>query len=84
MVRTTLAEAAARYAAEEPRGEFVLVVEGAPASDEPEMSREAAMALLQKYRGEGRSLKEAARLAAAESGFSKNELYALAVSQTAQ
>lgn len=84
VVRTTLAEAAARYAAEEPRGEFVLVVEGAPASDEPEMSREAAMALLQKYRGEGRSLKEAARLAAAESGFSKNELYALAVSQTAQ
>jgi hypothetical protein len=31
------------------------------------------------YRAEGRSLRESARLAAAETGYSKNELYDLAL-----
>ena len=31
------------------------------------------------YRSEGRSLKEAAKLAAADTGYSKNELYELAL-----
>ena len=34
--KTTLGEAQAHYAANEPRGEYVLVMAGAPASTEPE------------------------------------------------
>lgn len=77
--RTTLGGAADWYAANEPRGEFVLVVEGASPPVADCMSPEDAVALVEQYRGEGLSLKEAARKAAEESGFSKNELYDLAL-----
>ena len=75
VVRTTLAAAYEKYRNERPRGEFVLVIRGAPVEKGPRLPLEEAMALLEKYRAEGRSLKEAARLAANESGQSKNDLY---------
>lgn len=80
-VRTTLSEALARYTETAPRGEFVLVIEGAPEVSAPEMTPEAALEIVAKYRAEGRSLKESCKLAAAETGFGKNELYDLAVRQ---
>ena len=40
---------------------------------------EAALERVKYYRSEGRSLKEAAKLAAADTGYSKNELYELAL-----
>ena len=80
-VRTTLSEALARYTETAPRGEFVLVIEGAPEVGAQEITPEAALELVQRYRGEGRSLKEACKLAAAETGFGKNELYDMAVRQ---
>lgn len=74
--RTTIAEAAARYDAEPPRGEFVLVVEGAP-DDVPDSaaSEAGALELVARYRAAGESLKAACRRAAEECGVSKNELY---------
>lgn len=80
-IRTTLAEAVERYTAEPPRGEFVLIVSGAPESEAPEVTEETALEIVDKYRAEGKSLKEACRLAAADTGFAKNELYSLAVSR---
>ena len=74
VVRSTLGEAAALYAETPPRGEFVLVVEGA-AEARAEFGREEALALVERRRAEGMSLKEACRLTAEETGIKKNELY---------
>ena len=77
--RTTLGEAAARYGAEAPRGEFVLVVEGAPQrpAETPSLERGAERAM--ELRAQGIPLKEAARQAAKELGLSRDEIYALVV-----
>lgn len=81
VLRTTLGEAVRVYEAEPPRGEFVLIVEGAPEQAEERPTSEAALERVKYYRSEGRSLKEAAKLAAADTGYSKNELYELALSR---
>ena len=81
VVRTTLGAAAERYAEEAPRGEFVLVVAGAPESCAPQLDSGAALELVRQYRAEGLSLKDAAKKAAAESGFSRNELYSAALKE---
>ena len=73
--RTTLSQALEHYRREAPRGEFVLVIRGAPEEKGPRQSLEAAMELLYRLRDEGLSLKEAARRAAAETGQSRNDLY---------
>ena len=80
VIRTTLAEALARYRETPPKGEFVLVVAGAPETEGPQMSLAEALALVERYRSEGRSLKESCKLAAADSGYGKNELYEAAIS----
>lgn len=74
-MRVTIAEALEHYKTTPPKGEYVLVVEGKPDSDEPEMTLENALGRLDFYRAEGKSLKQAARLASEDSGISKNELY---------
>ena len=81
VLRTTLGEAVRLYEAEPPRGEFVLIVEGAPERAEERPTSEAALERVKYYRSKGRSLKEAAKLAAADTGYSKNELYELALSR---
>lgn len=78
-VRTTLDGAVAMYAEMPPRGEFVLVIEGAPEEAEGQCTPEAALELVNRYRAEGKSLKEACRLAAGQTGYKKNELYDLSV-----
>ena len=76
--RTTLGEAAQWYAANSPRGEFVLVVEGAvPAVREADPA--AALARVEELRAQGLPLKAAARQAAGEFGVPKNQLYDLAL-----
>ncbi|MBO5797476.1 MAG: 16S rRNA (cytidine(1402)-2'-O)-methyltransferase, partial [Clostridia bacterium] len=72
---TTLAEAVEWYAANPPRGEFVLVVEGAPEEEKTEQSPEDALALARRYVAEGASASEAAKRAAAETGRRKGEIY---------
>ena len=79
VIRTTVRGALARFSEEAPRGEFVLVLRGAEAAGGPEVTREQAMASVERYRAEGKSLREACRLAAEDTGFSKNELYDFAI-----
>jgi 16S rRNA (cytidine1402-2'-O)-methyltransferase len=79
IIRTTLSAAIARFAEAPPRGEFVLVLRGAPEPAAPEMTLAEALALVAGHRAAGKSLKEACRLAAADSGFGANELYARAI-----
>lgn len=81
VVRTTLSEAAARYGLETPRGEFVLVVEGTTPKESPAVTPQEALARARAYMQQGQSASEAARLAAAETGLKKGEIYKLLVRQ---
>lgn len=74
-IRTTIDGAIELYKTIPPKGEYVLVIEGKRDSGEPEMTLEQALERLEQYRSEGKSLKQAAKLAAEDSGFGKNELY---------
>ena len=77
VLRTTLGEALARYRTEQPRGEFVLVVAGAPErSGKPDEA--AALERVRVLRKGGASLRDAVRQAAGETGMNKNALYKLA------
>ena len=81
-VRTTLAEAAALYAERAPRGEFVLVLEGAPIADSETAAAPAdAMGAVRQYVAEGLSVSEAVKRAARDTGAPKNELYRQAVAE---
>ena len=77
--RTTLGQAAAWYGENAPKGEFVLVVRGAEPLPEGETSLEDGLALVDRLRGEGMSLRDAVKRAARELGLSRNELYDAAV-----
>ncbi|HIY09553.1 MAG TPA: 16S rRNA (cytidine(1402)-2'-O)-methyltransferase [Firmicutes bacterium] len=79
--RTTLGEAAARYAQEPPRGELVLVVGGAEKPAQEEVPLEEALAQVASLQAQGVPLKEAARQVAAATGLRKNQLYQLAAQQ---
>lgn len=75
VVRTTLAEAIERYTQSPPRGEFVLVVEGAAPTEQPPMTVDQAEALAREYLAQGMSPSEAAKTAAAETGLKKGDIY---------
>lgn len=75
VVSTTLAQAIARYTQDAPRGEFVLVVEGAAPTEQPPMTVEQAEALAREYLAQGMSPSEAAKKAAAEAGLKKGDIY---------
>ncbi len=77
IVRTTLAEAVTRYRETAPRGEFVLVIEGAaPAADIP-LTPEEAAEIARTYMEAGLSTSDAAKKAAAETGVKKGDIYRL-------
>ena len=77
--KTTFAEAAAHYAQAEPRGEYVLVMAGAPepgpeAAPTPEETAARALALM---REEGLAPSAAAKAAAQGTPYGKSEIYKL-------
>ena len=77
--KTTLGGAVARYEAEDPRGEFVLVMAGGGAAPEEgeELTLEDAVALARRLMDERQSASSAAKAAAAKSPFGKGEIYRL-------
>ena len=77
VIRTTLSEAVARYEQENPRGEFVLIVEGAAPVEKAAATVEEAVDLARSYMEEGMSVSEAAKTAAAETGLKKGDIYRL-------
>jgi len=74
-LRMTLSEAVAHYADSAPRGEFVLVVEGAYDSPLPDPNIGEAVAAAVALIESGLSARDAVKKAAVETGCSKNELY---------
>ena len=79
VIRTTLPEAAARFAEGGARGEFVLVIEGAaPAALSAETPEDLAVQA-REWIKEGMSVSEAAKKAAAVGGFRKGDIYKLLI-----
>jgi 16S rRNA (cytidine1402-2'-O)-methyltransferase len=74
-IRTTLVQAAARYADGSAKGEFVLVIEGAPAPEQNGFCLEDGVSMAKDLMGDGLSASEAAKQAAAETGFKKGDIY---------
>ena len=74
-MRTTLGQAAAYYAANEPRGEYVLVVAGRPRQDRPQLTLEEGAARVLRLREDGMRMKDAVRQVADDTGLSRNDLY---------
>ncbi len=79
VLRTTLGGAVEYYQETEPKGEFVLILEGAAPAEEAAADPEAALERVEQLRSEGLSLKNAAKQAAEEFKLPKNKLYDYAV-----
>ena len=73
-MRVTLGEAVQYYEANEPRGEYVLVVEGGVAEESVDLSLSPEEHVA-KFEAEGMSRMDAIKAAAKERGMTKSELY---------
>lgn len=73
--RTTLFTAAEKYSAEVPKGEFVIVVEGAPEEEKKEITLDDAVEIALNEISNGSSKNDAAKLAAKISGIRKSDIY---------
>lgn len=79
--KTTLAEAAEYYSQQPPRGEYVLVLAGAPEKEPESLTLEQAAELARGLMEEGMPATAAAKKAAAGTEFSKSQIYRLIVKQ---
>ena len=81
VVRTTLGEAVEKYTETPPKGEFVLIVAGAPEEIREAPSEADAAARVKTLLEQGLSRKDAVKQTAAELGLPKNTVYALALEE---
>ena len=79
--RTTISGAIAYYEEREPRGEYVLVIEGGEKKKAPVTSTASVGETVQAYLDRGMSRNEAVKAAAKELGLSRNEVYAQTIGQ---
>ncbi len=75
-MRLTLGEADAYYADAEPRGEYVIVVDGAPEREGAAVDMDEGVAMVGRLHGEGVKMKDAVRRVSDDTGLNKNALYA--------
>lgn len=75
VIRLTLEEAANLYSENEPRGEYVLVLEGKAPSDSDMPTLEEAMEQVYRLIESGEKPTDACKAVAKETGFKKSELY---------
>ena len=74
-LRITLSQAVAHFEEREPRGEFVLVIEGYTPSADDGVTLDDALAMVCKLTDGGASLKDATKAVSVETGIAKNTLY---------
>ena len=79
-LRMTLAQAAAYYEENTPRGEYVLILEGGQAQAEAP-TLEACVTMVEGLRARGASLKDAVRQVSRETGVPRNTLYDAALGE---
>lgn len=83
-IRTTLEEAIEYYQENNPRGEYVLVVEGAQEKcEEEQISKEQAVLMVITLYNQGTPMSQAAKDVARQTGFKKGELYKTALEKMA-
>jgi len=82
-VRTTLGGAAAYYRDNTPKGEYVLVLAGAPPRAAAAAAPEDGVSRVLQLKAEGLKMKDAVKQTAEETGLSRNELYQAALKQEA-
>lgn len=82
VIRTTLGQAIGYYQENPPKGEFVLVVAGAPAQETAVASDSDAAARVSQLMQEGMSRKDAVKQTAKELNLPKNVVYDIALSQS--
>ena len=75
ILRMTLGEALAYYTENDPRGEYVLILEGAAEASVEALTLENAVSLALERIASGASKKDAVREVSRETGFPKNALY---------
>jgi len=75
VVRTTLGEAIEKYTANAPKGEFVLVLDGAPPAEKEIPTAEDAGEMVKRLMGEGLSRKDAIKQTAKALDLPKNVVY---------
>ena len=76
VIRTDLDSAIGLFSEKTPKGEFVLIVEGASPEAPKEMTLDEAVSLAKELMKAGLKQTDAAKQAAAETGFKKSEIYA--------
>ena len=74
-MRTTLAQAVEWYREREPKGEYVLVLDGAERREESAVTLERGVELVLQRRARGERMKDAVRQVASDTGLARNELY---------
>ena len=74
-MRTTLAQAVEWYREREPKGEYVLVLDGAERREESAVTLEWGVKLVLERRARGERMKDAVRQVASDTGLARNELY---------
>ena len=75
VIRTTLQGALDYYKELVPRGEYVLILEGAVPEEEAELTLEDVLQMVSQRMESGLSRKDAVKQVAKETGFPKNTLY---------
>ncbi|MBQ2446125.1 MAG: 16S rRNA (cytidine(1402)-2'-O)-methyltransferase [Oscillospiraceae bacterium] len=81
VLRMSLAEACAYYKEQEPRGEYVLILEGASKAPEEEITVDTALSMVRSRMEQGLSRKDAVKEVSKVTGFPKNALYEAALSE---
>lgn len=81
VVRTTLGEAIEKYTANPPKGEFVLVIAGAPEEEKQAATTDDAASRVAELIASGLSRKDAVKQTAAELNLPKNVVYSAALSE---
>lgn len=76
VLRMTLGEISEYYETTQPRGEYVLAIDGKNPSDTESVSLEEAMEQVKRLIDSGEKPTEACKAVAKETGFKKSELYA--------
>lgn len=79
--RTTLGEAVEYYTENSPKGEFVLVIEGAEPPAPPEMTLEEAVDMARQLVEEGMRPTDAAKQVSAQTPFRKSEIYTALINE---
>lgn len=76
VIRTTLCAAAERFSQEQPKGEIVLIIEGAkPVDIKEEHTFEEAVELANEFCAKGYSASDSAKQAAKLTGYKKSDIY---------